>query len=251
MELDLKNPEINLSNIAKSTIDNSWRDFLFDIINKHGLNPWDLDISLFTKSYLESIKNLKNIDFNISAKFLVISIYLLKMKSKELLQNDIKNFEEFERETEESDFEDFPEEFENGFEKKKTYKIKLRNPFERKKKVSIFELIKELETTLKNSEIKKQRALERKILSQEKYEGPIFEKKTKNLKDLLIELIEEIEFHLNKMGHLKFSMLVDKKKHTKINILEKFIPLLHLSNQNKIILEQNKHFGEIHITKNE
>ena len=235
--INLQNPEIDLLNIAKNTIDDSWKDFLFEIINKHNLNPWNLDITLFTKSYLDSIKDLSEMDFNLSGKFLIISVFLLKLKSKELLEKDIKNFEEFERESKNDgeindEFEDMEFDEEN-FPTKKNYKINLRNPFSRKKKVSIFDLIGELENTLKKSEIKKQKAFEKKLLKQEKYEGPIFKRKSKELKELLLELFDEIELHLNKMGHLKFSHLINKKKHNKVNILQKFIPLLHLSNQKK------------------
>ena len=251
----IKNPEKELFNVAKNSFDNSsWRDFLFEIINKYNFDPWNLDISIFTKTYLHEITNLKKIDFNLSGKLLTISVYLLRLKTKELIEKDIKGIDEKIEEINRLDEENFEiddlMEFDGKIEEtKKEYKINFKNPFSRKKKVSIYDLIKTLENTLTSHRVRKQNFLDRANLKNLEYDGPKFEKK--DLKQLLVELFDTIKNELSeKNSHINFSSLIKDEK-TKLGILNKFIPLLHLHNQEKIFTKQNSHLDEIEIHKNQ
>jgi len=38
----------------------TWQSLLYELIKKEGMNPWDINISLLTKKYIEIIKKLKN-----------------------------------------------------------------------------------------------------------------------------------------------------------------------------------------------
>ena len=70
-----------------------------------------------------------------------------------------------------------------------------------------------------------------------------------DLKEIIEELFGVISQEWeNKKGHVVFSHITRDTKH-KMGILEKFLPLLHLHNQNKIYLKQEKHFGDIEIHK--
>jgi len=55
-------------------------------------------------------------------------------------------------------------------------------------------------------------------------------------------------FSINKQKKLTFSQLVPSN--TKEDKIYTFIPLLHLTNQRKVNLEQKEHFGEIEIMIN-
>jgi chromatin segregation and condensation protein Rec8/ScpA/Scc1 (kleisin family) len=256
-KIEYVKPEEKLYNLAIDEINTDWKKFLFDLIEKEGLDPFDIDIIKFTKIYLETINELKKINFNITGRFLTIAVFLLKKKTEILLQKDLVGYEDKIRTIENIDvddedgfecFEDFTNELETLNKKREKYKINFRNPLARKKKVSINDLIKILEKTLKQSEVRQENFFQRK--QKIDYNGPDFTKKKKDLKEIIEELYSQIlvEFGEDAKKSIKFSGIL-KDINTKIEILEKFISLLHLHNQDKIIVKQNKHFEEIEIHK--
>lgn len=252
--------EDRIYDIALNKDELDWRGFLHDLIYKENLDPWDIDLGIFTKKYLESIKELSNVDFDVSGKFLTIAVFLLKTKAENYVEHDLRGIDrkiaEIERNTlgetiadEWGSLEEFDLALENLNEakKKEKYSIKVRNPIARKRKVNIFDLIKVLEKTFEQSNRRRANFFVRNQGGE--YDGPMYEKKPKDLKQIIEELhnfiIDEFE---NKKGHITFSYLIDGIEHRK-GILEKFIPLLHLENQNKVTLKQTNHFGDIEIHK--
>ena len=71
----------------------TWQSLLYELVKKEGMNPWDINISLLTKEYIDTIKKLKELDFRISGKVLLAAAILLKMKSNRLLNEDISEFD--------------------------------------------------------------------------------------------------------------------------------------------------------------
>lgn len=241
--------------INKDLID--WKSFLYELIYTKGLDPWDIDLGLLTKMYISSLKELKKVDFDVSGKFLTIAVFLLKTKTEALLEKDIRGIEMRIASVENQELDmnglDSLEDFDLGLEnlevqkKREKYQLKYRNPIARKRKVTIFDLIKTLEKTFEQSNRRRSNFLQRK--GEGHYEGPMYERKSKDLKQLIEELYQFILKELEgKGGHMNFSSLIVGVNH-KIGILERFIPLLHLHNHNKITLAQEKHFGEIRINK--
>ena len=60
-------------------------DLLVYLIENAEMNIYDIQISEITKQYMEYIKNMKEMDFNISAEFMVLAATLLDIKSKMIL----------------------------------------------------------------------------------------------------------------------------------------------------------------------
>lgn len=260
LEIQNKNQYIRTQNqiydIATNQEILDWKSFLLELINKEGLDPFNIDLTILTQKYLTNIEKLKKIDFNLSAKFLTIAVYLLKTKTDFLIQKEIRGIDEKINQIENSN-QDQIDELENledldfnqlDFEeKKKKYTLKYKNPLARKRKVTIYDLIKTLEKTLEQSNKRRANFLQRK--NQGKYTGPIYQKKPKDLKQLIDELYEFIINEISKKNaSIHFSSIIYKTKN-KMEILEKFIPLLHLKNHNKIDISQEKHFSEIKIHK--
>jgi len=81
------NPEDRIYEVATNQDIIDWKSFLYELIYKEGLNPWDIDLGILTKKYLLALKDLKEVDFNISGKFLTVAVYLLKTKSEKLLSS--------------------------------------------------------------------------------------------------------------------------------------------------------------------
>ncbi|MCA9496228.1 MAG: segregation/condensation protein A [Nanoarchaeota archaeon] len=252
-------PENRLYELATDRNARDWKSFLYDLIHKEGLDPWDIDLKILTKKYLELIKtSMTLVDFNISGKLLTIAVFLLKTKAELLVERDLRGIEEKINSVQSSNQEDFIDnvealqDFDNELdilsqEKKEKYSLKLRNPLARKRKVNIFDLIKTLEKTFEQSNRRQANFFIRH--AEIKYSGPTYEKKKKDLKVIINELysliINELE---NRGSQLTFDHITEGIEY-KEGILEKFIPLLHLHNQNKLTVSQKVHFGIINIDK--
>lgn len=233
-----------------------WKNFIYSLIKEENLNPWNIDLGILTRKYLSALKEIKTIDFDISGKFLTIAVFLLKIKTQNLIEKDLRGIEEEIAflESDSTNFqsdidslEQLDSELENIKQKREKYVLKYRNPLARKRKVNIYDLISILEKTIDQSNKRRANFFQRN--TQIKYEGPIYEKKPKDLKEIIEELftfiIEEIDKNQN---HITFSHITTEKETRKEKLL-KFISLLHLHTQNKIILEQEEHFGTIKIHK--
>lgn len=252
--LEYVRPEDRIYAVATNRDELDWRGFLYNLIHREGLNPWDVDLGVLTHTYLNELKKVKSIDFDISGKLLTIAVFLLKTKAEYLVERDIRGIEEKIGlvESQDSDMDlDLLEDFDSELDligenkKKEKYSLKVRNPIARKRKVNIFDLIKTLEKTFIQSNRRRKNFLLKN--SEIKYTGPEYEKKPKDLKQIIEELHSFIlEEFAQKKAHVEFDTLTQNLE-TKMDILEKFIPLLHLHNQTKVEVKQDKHFGKITI----
>ena len=216
----------------------TWKSIIYELVKSEEMDPWDVDISILTKRYIEMIKKLKELDFRISGKVLLAAVLLLKMKCDKLLNEDISQFDILFIQPEE------PEELFEEFEEDRTIeeekpKLLPRVPQPRKRKVSIYDLVKALERAL---EVKKRRLIRSMPITE--VEVPT---KKREITELIKELYSKIKnyFLQNSRKRLTFSQLVPSEKRE--DKIYTFIPLLHLTTLRKIDLEQYQHFGEIEI----
>lgn len=219
----------------------TWQNIIQDLIKSEEMNPWDIDVSLLSKKYLEKIKELKESNLFISGKIVLASSILIRIKSHKLVTEDILNFDNKMNPPEE--YQELAELFGNAPSPEYDLpQLTIKTPMPRKRKVTINDLMGALQKAL---EVNQRRALRREAL---KYiDVKIPEKKIDMSKLILSVYNQIINFFKTKKGDLTFSKLVNSPK--KEDKILTFIPLLHLDNQEKINLEQKEHFGEIHITK--
>lgn len=219
----------------------TWQSILYDLINKEGMDPWNIDISLITKKYVEMIKELQDHDFKLSGKVLLAAAILLKIKSKIWIKEDIANLDSLFHSTED-EMDDLLQDEEGEFQPREIVDANLipRTPQPRKRKVSIHDLVSALEKAL---EVKHRRVLR---------DTPVLDlevpKKRKDITEVIRDIYTKIHslFTKEDRDRLTFSNLTPSKgKEDKVYT---FIPLLHLSNQRKIDIHQYHHFGEIEIT---
>jgi len=69
--------------------DITWQDIIYELINSEQMDPWDIDVSLIAHKFIEAIKQLQGTDFRLSGKIILASAILLKIKSNQLLEEDI------------------------------------------------------------------------------------------------------------------------------------------------------------------
>jgi len=215
----------------------TWQSLLYELVKKEQMNPWDVDITALTKRYIETIKELKELDFRISGKVLLAAAILLKIKSNRLLNEDLSELDRLLTQEEELIDELDLEQPQRVNEEK--HPIIPKTPQPRKRKVSVFDLVKALEKAL---EVKQRRVLN----SIPPMDVKIPERK-KDISQIIKEVYGKIKvfFSINSQKSLTFSQLVPSK--TKEDKIFTFIPLLHLTTQGRVTLNQEQHFGEIEI----
>ncbi len=221
-----------------------WKSLIYDIVKSEGMDPWNINISILSNKYIKRLKKYKDLDLKVSGKVLLAAALLLKIKSKRLVGEDLDDFDRLLSSTEESE-QDFYDELEQelrlGEEKALAEQIELipRTPQPRKRKVSIYDLVRALDKAL---EVKRRRMMNTLSAIE-----PKIPEKGIDINAEITKIYQKIlDYFSIEKKQLTFTKLLDSDiKEHKISI---FIPLLHLTNQNRIDLKQEKHFGEIGIT---
>ncbi len=218
----------------------TWQSIIYDLVKSEQMNPWDIDVSLLTKKYIEIIKELEEHNFFISGKVLLASAILLKIKSNKLLTENIAQFDSQLFATDD----ELLEEIDEMQEEFRIPPLLLKTPQARKRKVGLNDLMRALNKALEVDKKRKIRKLKERVIR----EVRLPEKKI-NIGDLIKIIYEKILNIFKKKEEVTFTELVNSDK--KEDKIMTFIPLLHLDNKNKINLDQKEHFGEIFIKKGE
>ncbi|MDP2939930.1 MAG: segregation/condensation protein A [Candidatus Omnitrophota bacterium] len=212
----------------------TWQTLIYDLVKSEEMNPWDIDISLLTQKYIETVKKLQEMNFFISGKVLLASAILLKIKSYKLVAEEIPYLENL----------IFPPEPEEYFdEERPEYLIPdlaIKTPQARKRIVSMNDLISALHKAL---EVNHRRVMRR--VAEQNFRMPELPQKKIDISRLIKDVYDKILSFFSKKEPVTFSKLVPSDK--KDDKIMTFIPLLHLDHQEKINLEQKEHFGEINI----
>ena len=217
----------------------SWQAIIYDLVKSEQLDPWDIDLAVLSRSYIEKIKELEEASLFVSSKILLAAAILLRIKSELLLKRYIRSLDEI--------LFGKPEEK----EKEEVY-IQLddvdllpRTPLPRLRKVTLQELM----TALNKAMATEHRRIKKEILLRQAAREVAFEipKIRINIRQKIREIYEKILrfFKTTRKEKLSFTQLAGTKREERIST---FIPLLHLDNQEKVLLEQEQHFGEILIS---
>ena len=218
----------------------TWQSLIYELVRSEQMNPWDIDVGLLARRYLETLKKMKEMNFFISGKVVLASAILLKIKSYKLVEEDISNLDSILFKNEREYDVDLTEE--ESYEEREDLKVDLvlKTPHSRKRKVGIDDLIGALEKAL---EVDKRRIVRR--MREREIDVEIPEKKV-DISKLIKNIFDRIKNVLSKKEVVMFSELIeDDKRENKIAI---FVPLMYLSNQQKVDLNQREHFSDIEIT---
>ena len=222
----------------------SWQAIIYDLIKTEQLDPWDIDLSLLSRKYIEKIKELQELEegtFLISSKVLFAAALLLRIKS-EILRNNIQNIDEilFDKKSKKdetlgaSQIVDFREE--------EMPEILPRTPLPRVRKVTLHELMKALDKAIntEHRRIKKELTFRRAGYDI----NIVMPRKKINIRQKIKEVYKKIKEFFGKVDRLTYTMLAGTDRGERIAC---FLPVLHLDNQEKIVLEQERPFEEIDI----
>ncbi|MBS3152024.1 segregation/condensation protein A [Candidatus Woesearchaeota archaeon] len=219
----------------------TWQTILNDLIKSGEINPWDIDISILANKYIETVKKMQEANLFISGKVLLASAILLKIKSEKLIIEDIGILDNLMFPAPMEELDQFMDPQSRRIILDVEPRLTIKTPQARKKKVQIDDLISALERALEVNQRRLIRIAERNRVPTDL----IIPKKRIDIEKLIMEIYNKIKIVFEKKPTLTFIDLVaSDKKEDKIFT---FIPLLHLSNQEKIDLDQKEHFGDINI----
>lgn len=243
-----ENPEENRPKVHQEEIHKiifsrelGWQEIIYDLINTEQLDPWDVNIIVLTDRYLEKIRELEEADFFISSKVLLAASLLLRIKSELLLNKYLKSIDEIlfgKKDQKKSVLERIELDEDIPF-------LVPKSPIPRFRKVTLQELIDSLNKAI----ITENRRIKKEIVNKNALRevGISLPKKTYSIKDRIEAIFARLSGHFEKNKEekkVKYSEFVGPEREERII---SFSPLLHLENQKKVWLEQEKHFDEIDI----
>jgi len=222
----------------------TWQDIIYGLIRSEEMSPWDIDISKLTKRFLETIKELQEVNFHLNGKVLLAASLLVKIKSDRLVNEEIAHFDSILFPQSEELMDDMGMEF-NEKPEADVPPLCIKAPQARKRRVSVQDLVGALERALK---INKRRVIKKRRFLRE--DIPDVPEKKVNLTVLITDIFERIKSLFRKKEEVTFSKLLPEQNAGKEEKILTLMPLLHLDTQSKINIEQPEHFGEIYIKEN-
>lgn len=215
----------------------SWQQIIYDLIKSEQLDPWNIDLVMLTQRYLEKIRDLEEASFHVSSKILLAAAILLRIKSEMLLSRYIKSLDDIL----------FPQpdkiKPEFTFNLDDVSDLLPKSPLPRMRKVTLDELMSALNRamTTEHRRIKKEVQIRHALTRFDNY----LPKKRINVQERIKTTYDKITsfFGLKKPEKMTYSELAGTKEEK----LNSFMPVLYLDNQQRILLEQLKHFDEIYI----
>lgn len=217
----------------------TWKTLLLELIKTEQMDPWDIDISQLAKKYIGMVKKLKEHDFRMSGKVVLAAAILLRMQSTQLVEEDMAEFDHLLDGDTENGLLDGLEEGQRQRIPWDRKKLIPKTPQPRKRKVSIHDLIEALQKALEVSK--------RRIMNQANVPHMEIPQKKFDITEMMKIIFDRIIGFFRGGGtRLYFHNLVPKD--TKEAKVHTFIPLLHLSNERKVNINQEEHFGDIEIT---
>lgn len=244
--IDAEKSHDQIFNILFNNDEITWQNMIYDLISSEKMDPWDVNISMLAKKFLQKLKKLQGMDLNISGKVLLAAAILLRVKSYRFMEEDITALDALIASVNSDDEELFDELIdyegqEGAINLEEKPKIYPRTPQPRKRKVSVFDLVNALEKAL---EVYHRRPP--KINTHPEVKVPI---KARDISLVIRDVYKKIIGFFTENGtkppKLTFNLLLPEN--TKEDKVFTFIPLLHLDYQRKIDLLQKKHFGDIEI----
>ena len=211
-----------------ASVESNWEEVLEYVITEEGMDPWDIDIVKLADALVDYIKKMQTLDFKVPSRIIIIAAILLRMKVVLLLEEDEEKEEKEEKEEELIDLSQVPD---------------LETPIKRipRRKVTLEELIVALEKAFRTKEIRETKKIRARKRVEELIEGEEdIGERIERLYRQITSILEEL-----KSGEITFDKLVPKWERNEI--VDKFLPLLHLSQEGKVSCEQKEIFKDIYI----
>jgi len=211
----------------------SWEDVIIKIVAEEQMGPWSVDIIRLANAFLVYLQKIESLDLRIPARFILIAAILLRMKSDALIEKEERIL--------------IPE---SDKEADETLRVlaslpPLQPPLKRipLRNVSLEELLSALRKAYEIQE----RRVERKVKIKRAVEVVLPPAEMEDITERINKLLAQINEALSDVDSIEFSRIV--KRWSRKEIVESIVPLLHLSQDGKIDLNQEELFKEILVRK--
>ncbi|MGB9719276.1 MAG: segregation/condensation protein A [Candidatus Anstonellales archaeon] len=210
-------------NIEKIVEKPTWRTVLVELITTKKLDPWDVDITALTEGFLEKIKEMQRIELELPANIVLACAILLKFKSLYLpIITEEQNGNGGEMVVSDSGV--IPQ-------------LEMVSRIPPKKPITLNELLEEMERVMK---------YERKnIAKTTQLEEVFYEIEHRNMQEEIESVLSLLVAKMDSEGWVMFSSILETDEPREI--VKKLLPVLHLSQEEKLGLRQDEYFGEIFI----
>ncbi len=231
--------------LGKESNEVTWRSMIYELVKSEQMDPWNIDVSVLSRRYVQMLKKLKELDFRVSGKMVLAAAILLKLKSNLLVGEEMAELDRLMAPQDEEDMsEGFYEELDSyGKGQYSDYSpqpLLPRTPQPRKRKVSIYDLVISLQKALE--------VRDRRVARRMPHVTMDVPKRKTDMGKLIGEVYDKVTSMFKASRKLTFTQLLPKDATKEAKILT-FMPLLHLANVDyrKLDLEQQENFGEIDI----
>ncbi len=210
----------------------SWEDVILKIVVDEGMDPWDIDICRLADRFLEFIKKAEEFDLRLPARFVLVAAILLRMKSDAIAEKEERIL--------------IPESPENPEESELLRELASIPPVSPPVKripvrtISLDELVLALKKAFEVKERRERRRVRRIRVEEVVGEEEDITRRINDLTERIKKVLEELESE-----RVGFSRLVSEWRREEI--VSTFLPLLHLSQEGKVSLEQEELFEEIFV----
>ncbi len=244
--IDVEKSNDQIFNILFNNDEITWQSMIYDLVSSEKMDPWDVNVSMLAKKFIQKLKKLREMDLKISGKVLLAAAILLRVKSYRFMDEDMAALDTLIASVNANDDElyddllDYESE-ESAVNLEEKPPIYPKTPQPRKRKVSVFDLVNALEKAL---EVYNRRPP--KVNTHPEVKVPV---KARDISLVIKDVYKKIIGFFTANGKnppkLTFNLLLPEQ--TREDKVFTFIPLLYLDHQRKVDLLQKKHFDEIEI----
>ena len=232
-----------------------WQSIIYELIRSKKVDPWDIDLSKFSEEYMSTISKLKSLNFRISGKVVLAAALMLKIKTNHLglddfilLTNDDEEpIEEFEYDEDvyidpdEKRILNLARHIRHNTKNK--YLIEPRTVRPRQRKVTVIELMSALKKAIEVDKRRERKrvAVEKNIIPEEIFEAKnnLLPEQIETLNKKILELFEKTK------TKILFDHLLEKGD--EFDRVQTFLPILHLANNGKLSIHQERPFEKIYL----
>lgn len=206
----------------------TWREMLLDLVATKKLDPWNIDIIEITTSYIERIRKLEMLDLRVPANLILAAAILIRFKS------DALRFEEEAQVVEEQTY------VEEDTEPSVIPVLELKTRIPPKRMVTLDELLLAMEKVFDEQRKREEKAQKIEIPSVINIQLPEF-----NIEQKMADVYKRVLQEKDSEGLATFSGIL--KSRDALEVIATLLPLLHLVQDAKLSIFQEKFFGEIFI----
>src|SRR3990167_7609821 len=91
--VDNREPHERIFDIIIKQDEVTWQAIILDLVRTEQMDPWDVNVSLLAKKYIEMLKQIKETNLRVSGKVLLAAAIMLKIKSQRLTGEDLDNLD--------------------------------------------------------------------------------------------------------------------------------------------------------------